>query len=180
MPAVSVNDRRFLLTLLAFGAEAGILAWEYLNGGVRSHHLLANPDLPAVSNWWGLLVIPLLTWWTLSQLRRRAESSAARSANGFAALVAFVCALAYGLALSLLFAQGSMLVDYAFFGLLALALVLRLWHGEYLLGFVFGMGFVIGPILPGLFGAVIALLSWAVHTVRRALWRKVRSRRGLA
>ena len=180
MPAVSVNDRRFLLTLLAFGAEAGILAWEYLNGGVRSHHLLANPDLPAVSNWWGLLVIPLLTWWTMSQLRRRAERSAARRANGFAALVAFVCALAYGLALSLLFLHGSMLVDYAFFGLLALALVLRLWHGEYLLGFVFGMGFVIGPVLPALFGAVIKLLSWAVHAVGRALWRKVRSRRSLA
>jgi hypothetical protein len=82
MPAVSVNDRRFLLTLLAFGAEVGILAWEYLNGGFRSHHLLANPDLPAVSNWWGLLVIPLLTWWTMSQLRRRAERSAAHSAKG--------------------------------------------------------------------------------------------------
>jgi hypothetical protein len=82
--------------------------------------------------------------------------------------------------LSLLFSQGSMLVDYAFFVLLGLALVLRLWHGEYLLGFVFGMGFVIGPVLPALFGAVIALLSWVVHTVGRALWRKVRSKRGLA
>ena len=126
MPAVSVSDRRILLTLLAFGAEAGILAWEYLNGGVRSHHLLANPDLPAVSNWWGLLLIPLLTWWTMTQLRRRIDHSAQPSAQGFAALAAFVCALAYGLALSLLFSHGSMLVDYAFFGLLALALVLRL------------------------------------------------------
>ncbi|MEW7848858.1 hypothetical protein AB2N08_09160 [Massilia aurea] len=180
MPAVSLNDRRVLLTLLAFGAEVGILAWEYLNGGVRSHHLLANPDFLAVSNWWGLLVIPLLTWWTLSQLRRRVERSAEHSANGTAALVAFVCALAYGLALSLLFSHGSMLVDYVFFGLLALALVLRLWHGEYLLGFVFGMGFVVGPILPAMFGAIIALFSWTVHTTGRALWRKVRAKRGVA
>lgn len=180
MPAVSVNDRRFLLTLLAFGAEVGILAWEYLNGGVQSHHLLANPDLPAVSNWWGLLLIPVLTWWSMSQLRRRVERSDGHSAKGFAALVAFVCALAYGLALSLLFSHGSMLVNYVFFGLLAVALVLRLWHGEYLLGFVFGMGFVVGPILPAIFGAMVALFSWTVHTAGRALWRKVRSKRGLA
>jgi len=180
MPAVSVSDRRILLTLLAFGAEAGILVWEYLNGGVRSHHLLANPDLPAVSNWWGLLLIPLLTWWTMTQLRRRIERSAQPSAQGFAALAAFVCALAYGVALSLLISHGSMLVDYAFFGLLALALVLRLWHGEYVLGFVFGMGFVIGPVLPALFGAMVSLFSWMVHTAWRVLWRKVRARRGLA
>jgi hypothetical protein len=180
MPTVSAHDRRFLFTFLALGAEAGILAWECLNGGVRSHHLLANPDLPAVSNWWGLLVIPLLTWWTLSRLRSRVESSAEHSAKRFAALVAFVCALAYGLALSLLFSHGSMLVDYVFYGLLALALALRLWHGEYLLGFIFGMGFAVGPILPAIFGAMVALFSWMVHAARCALWRKLRSKRGLA
>ena len=181
MPALSVNDRRIPLTFAAFGAEAAILAWEYMHGGVRSHHLLANPDLPAVSNWWGLFLIPHLTWWTLSQVRRRAERAVGRgaAAPGFAPLVAFVCALAYGLALSQLFSHGNVLVDYLFFGLLALALVLRLWHGEYLLGFVFGMGFVVGPILPAIFGAIIALFSWLVHAARRALWRRIRPERGL-
>jgi len=42
------------------------------------------------------------------------------------------------------------------------------------------MGFVIGPVLPALFGAMVALFSWVVHTAWRVLWRKVRARRGLA
>lgn len=174
MHAVS-NRRRFLLTLLALCAQLAILAWEYLHGGVGAHHLLANPELPAVSNWWGLLLVPLLAWWTVGRAERRIgqAASAGRSARP-APLTGFLCALAYGATLAALFAAGSGLVDYLFFGLLALALVLRLWHAEYLLGFVLAMSFVAGPVLPAMFGAIIALLSWLVHTAARALWRKLR------
>ncbi|WP_405207616.1 hypothetical protein [Aquimarina sp. LLG6339-5] len=37
--------------------------WEYhYNNGVTTHHLLAREDLTGISNWWGLLSIPLLSW----------------------------------------------------------------------------------------------------------------------
>lgn len=178
MHADDAIRKRFHLTLLALAAILALLAWEHLNGGVASHHLLANPDLPAVSNWWGLLLVPLLAWWTVGQVQRR--RARARVAPKFSPLAGFLCALAYGALLSALFAHGSSVVDYAFFGLLALALVVRLWHAEYLLGFVLGMAFVIGPILPAMFGALIALFSWLVQSAARAVWRKLRSRRGLA
>ena len=60
-----VNDKTqasigaFLVTLL-------ILLWEYFNGGVVSHNLLAREDLPAFSNFWGLLTVPLLFWISIS------------------------------------------------------------------------------------------------------------------
>lgn len=175
MNAASASRRRILLTLLALCAELALLAREHLHGGVLSHHLLANPDLPAVSNWWGLLLVPLLTWWTVGRIERRVRLAASGgSALKPAPLVAFLCALAYGAALAALFAAGSPLVDYVFFGLLALALVVRLWHAEYLLGFVLAMSWVAGPVLPAMFGTVIALFSWLVHTAARALWRRVR------
>lgn len=166
---------RLLLTLIALCAQLGMLAWEHLNGGVSAHHLLANPDLPAISSWWGLLLVPGLTWWTVGRARRRIDraAQAGRPARP-APLTGFLCALAYGATLAALFAAGSPLVDYGFFGLLALGLVVRLWHAEYLLGFVLAMSVVAGPILPAIFGAIIALLSWLVHTAARALWRRLR------
>ena len=175
MNAASTSRRRLLLTVLALCAELGLLAREHVNGGVLAHHLLANPELPAVSNWWGLLLVPLLTWWTVGRAERRAQlaASAGRALRP-APLVAFLCALAYGAVLAALFAAGSPLVDYLFFALAALALVVRLWHPEYLLGFVLAMSLVAGPVLPAMFGAVIALFSWLVHTAARALWRRLR------
>lgn len=169
------SSRRLLLSLLALCAQLAMLAWEHVDGGVRSHHLLADPSLPAVSNWWGLLLVPGLTWWAVGSARRRSARAAhaGRSARP-APLAGFLCSLAYGATLAALFAAGSPLVDYLFFGLLALALVVRLWHAEYLLGFVLAMSLVAGPILPAMFGAVIALLSWLVHTAARALWRRLR------
>lgn len=175
MNIVSTSRRRLLLTVLALCAELALLAREHLNGGVLAHHLLANPELPAVSNWWGLLLVPLLTWWCVGRVERRARLAAsAGHAVKPAPLIAFLCALAYGATLAALFAAGSPLVDYVFFGLLALALVVRLWHAEYLLGFVLAMSVVAGPVLPAIFGAIIALLSWLVHTAARALWRRLR------
>ncbi|MGF6272717.1 hypothetical protein ABIB38_001073 [Massilia sp. UYP11] len=172
MTAATASRRRTLLTLVALCAETALLAREYLHGGVASHHLLANPDLPAVSNWWGLLLVPLLTWWTVGRVERRAAGAGGPARR--AALVGFLCALAYGAMLAALFAAGSPVVDYVFFGLLALALVVRLWHAEYLLGFALAMSVVAGPILPAMFGAIIALFSWLVHAAARALWRRLR------
>lgn len=177
MPATPTHDRRIPLVLLALGVQAAILAWDHFHGGVASHHLLANRALPAVSSWWGLLLTPILAWWAVAGVQRRAVRATAASRVG--PLAGFLCALAYGGVLALLFSRGSALVEYLFFGLLALALVVRLWHGEYLLGFVSGMMFVTGPILPAMFGAVIALFSWLAHTVARAVWRRLRARRGL-
>lgn len=35
-----------------------LLAWEYTHGGVVSHHFLDRRDMPAISNWWSLAVLP--------------------------------------------------------------------------------------------------------------------------
>ena len=173
-PAARASNHRLALTVAALAGESCHLGWEYPHGCVLSHHLLANPDLPAVSNWWGLLLVPLLTWWTVGRIERRARLAASAGRPlAPAPLIAFLCALAYGATLAALFAAGNPLVDYLFFGLLALGLVVRLWHAEYLLGFVLGFVWVAGPGLPAMFGAVIAVFSWLVHAAARALWRRL-------
>ena len=35
-----------------------LLLWDHFNGGVPSHHIMHQKDLPAISNWWGGLLLP--------------------------------------------------------------------------------------------------------------------------
>lgn len=180
-PAARASNHRLALTVAALAGESCHLGWEYTHGGVLAHHLLANPDLPAVSNWWGILLIPLLTWWLAGGIVRRAEGRrTAATRTGIPPWTGFVCALAYGAVLATLFAFGSALVDPLFLGVLVLGLAIRLSRPEFVLGFVLGMTFVVGAVLPTLFAFIIAGLSWTVHTIAGALWRRMRAPGGAA
>ena len=65
---------RLILAVSAFAAEVLHLGWEYTHGGVPAHHLLNDPGLPAISNWWGLLVVPVLVWYLVGRIQRRAAT----------------------------------------------------------------------------------------------------------
>ena len=150
---------------LAALAAAAHLGWEHTHGGILSHHLLNRADLPTISNAWGLLVLPVLGWLAGSVVARRASArpSAARTA-----LAAFLGALAAGAALSVAFVAGSESAAGAvFFGVLLTGLVLPTYRAEYLFGFVLGMTFVFGSILPALFGLLAVGISAAAHLL---LW----------
>lgn len=53
---------RFPLWLPVAGLLLAIahLSVEHISGGVNSHHLLNSADLPAISNWFELITLPLL------------------------------------------------------------------------------------------------------------------------
>jgi hypothetical protein len=51
------------------------LTWDYFNGGVTVHYILANEDLPGISNWWGLLTVPSLTWISLSLMFNKTDAN---------------------------------------------------------------------------------------------------------
>jgi len=46
-----------VVTFLIFS----FLFWEYFHGGVTSHHILHQKDLPSISNWWSGIFLPILT-----------------------------------------------------------------------------------------------------------------------
>ena len=64
--------RKIQITLTAAAAIyiAGLLSWQHLHGGVVSHHILHRSDMPAISNWWGALILPLLTWVLAGRISR--------------------------------------------------------------------------------------------------------------
>ena len=150
---------------LAVLATAAHLGWEYAQGGVRSHHLLNRQDLPAISNWWGLLLLPLLGWLASQIVAHRVSSGRGTIAR---ALAAFGGSLLAGAALSGAFAAGHETATSAIFLVtLASGLVLRTYRAEYAFGFVVGMTFVFGSVLPALVAAVAASISAIAHLVIR-------------
>lgn len=154
---------RFRIGLTAVVAVAiwSLLAWQHFHGGINVHHLLANPELPRVSDAIGGVLLPVLTWVLLgfAKPRARIEPGGLRPI-----LVGLLAGLAYGAAMAVTFSTGlESITSYLFFGLLPLALILPVYRPECLLGFVMGMTFTFGAVLPTLFGSVMAAATYLVH-----------------
>jgi hypothetical protein len=164
----------FVLGLLASLAH---LVWEHTHGGVQSHHLLARPDLPAISNWWGLIILPFLGWLASHSATRDAAVDDGAATRSFSR---FLGALLVGLALSFSFAAGfESAATGLFLTSLAVGLILPIYRAEYIFGFVLGMTFVLGSVLPtiaALLGASIsAIAHFVIRPVMARLLRAVRA-----
>lgn len=157
-------------TALALLAELTHLAWEHFHGGILRHHFLNRADLPAISNWWGLLLLPALTWYLVGRINRRSAPPVDGRPGALprSVMVGFAGALLFGILLSGGFAlRQTALTQYLFQGLLLLAVLLRVYRAECVLGFVLGMTFVFGVVLPTAVASIIAALSMLLH---RALY----------
>ncbi|MBQ5945909.1 hypothetical protein [Massilia sp. ST3] len=158
------------LTVAVAFATAFILAWQHAGTGVPAHHLLAREDMPAISNWWGLLLLPLLTWIAASRIEHRFKGAAlaAGAAPGFCA------GLLFGAAIAFFFSSGRAdLCEYLMQGLLLLALFVPIYRAEAVLGFVFGLTFAFGPVLPVLVASVLAVIGYVLYHAPRLLWSAV-------
>lgn len=139
---------RFPVAALVFAMAH--LVFEHMTGGVQSHHILANPDLPSISNWFGLLTHPVVGIAAGFRLERPNS--------------ALIGALVYGAVLAISFEFGaSMLTNIAFFGLIACALVFPIYRAEYILGFMMGMTFTFGGVLPLIIALIFATISFVVR-----------------
>jgi hypothetical protein len=163
---------RILLAAIALVAESIHLGWEYSHGGVVAHHFLARADMPSVSNWWGLLLIPALTWFLAGRIERRLDSQQGGAVTVPPAVWAgFFGALAYGAVLALAFTFKFEGIGTIFLGIFALSLLFPTYRAEYVLGFVLGMAFTFGAILPTFIATIVAALSGLAHWLMKALWR---------
>jgi len=160
----------WLVTAGVLVFEGVQVAYEATHGGVVAHHILAMESLPAISNWWGLFLLPALTWCLARRASRRPEF-AARWGWALAALLA---SLAYGLVFG--FAFSAKVTDALFFLLLGVPLAgvfFRVYRGEYLIGFILGMSWTFGAVLPTFVALVAAAWSAALHL---GLYRMFRHR----
>ena len=153
-----------------------LLLWQHLHGGIPSHHLLQRADMPAISNAWGGLLLPIITWFLLGRVRTRILSRGASEARGHLLNVTlgFVFASLYGASLSILFVnEYSEASSVLFQGIFLLALFFRIYREECILGFIISMTITFGAVLPTLFAAVISAISILLYHAVRFILRHV-------
>lgn len=162
---------RVSLTLVVAVVVWSLLIWQQFNGGVPAHSFMARDDMPSISNWWGALTLPLLTWFALGNTQ-------ARIANGRttakAALAGGIGAMLFGVVLATSYALGySEIPDIQVRLLPLLSLAFPIYRAEYLLGFVLALSYTFGGVLPFLIGTVFALVGAVLYLTPRWLVRRL-------
>jgi hypothetical protein len=141
-----------------------LLIWEHFDGGVASHHILQQQNLPAISNWWNGLILPILTWFLIGRTEKRIgkQSLRGQQANKLQsqALRLFTAGLGLGVLIATSFTNGySALLDNVPYIILVLSLIIPIYYSEFILGFILGMTYTFGAILPALFILILAAIG---------------------
>lgn len=151
---------RWTIAVLVTVAEMAHLLWEHFHGGIRHHHILDRADLPSISNAWGIILLPALAWILSGRFLGRAAASGTARSVGFIAFGS----IAVGAALSAAFVYGyDTATSYIFMGCILSGLVLPVYRGEYVLGFVLGMTFTFGAVLPTFAALFVLVISVVAH-----------------
>ena len=158
------------------------LGLEIQNGGVVSHHLLAREDMPAISNWWGLLLLPALAWFLYPFMSgshvSMTKHPAGRLGLSRAAQHRLAGTIVYVGMLGAAFEIGNEQIPAVLMGVLfPLGIVIPLYRAELILGMVIGMTFTFGAIIPTFVTGVIALASYLTHTIARFIFLKMKALR---
>ncbi len=161
---------RILFTVIATLLSWTHLAWDYFHGGIPTHYLLHRKDLPGISNWWGAIVIPLLTWFLLYRIKSRVNDKNMNEVPNKLnhVIYGFIGALLFGIILSFFFTIGTDVPGYMMIGLFIISFFIPLYRAEHLLGFVLGMAYTFGAILPILIGSILLLIFIIDYGVVRA------------
>lgn len=141
-----------------------LLFWEHFHGGVASHHILHQQNLPAISNWWSGLLLPILTWILISRSEKRLRMQSAylqQSGNLKSKLLGlFMIGLVLGVLIATSFTnEYNLFLDNILYIILMLSLIVPIYYAEFMLGFILGMTYTFGTILPTIFILVTAAIG---------------------
>jgi hypothetical protein len=161
----------FKIRIYFIGAAAlaiwSLLIWNYFHGGIPRHNILAREDLPSFSNAWGALLIPLLTWFLLYRIQRRLDKNPTPVVPS-TILYGFAGALVFGITLSILvMSRVEHVPGYMMLSVFLMALFIPIYRAEFLLGFVLGMTYAFGAVLPIGMGSILISIGAIIHLLIR-------------
>jgi hypothetical protein len=159
-----------IVTFLIFS----FLFWEHFHGGVTSHHILHQQNLPSISNWWSGLLLPMLTWFLLSRIEKRLDknNSQTQQTNNAISKVFwfFLIGLVFGVLLSTSFTnEYKPFLDNVLYILIVLSFIIPVYYSEFILGFILGMTYTFGAIIPTVFILIIAVIGLVVYRFIRPI-----------
>ncbi|WP_461491593.1 hypothetical protein [Pontibacter sp. HJ8] len=164
---------RLYLTGIVSITIGALLVWQHYHGGVPIHHIAADETLPAISNWWGVLLLPVLTWFLTYRIQKRVfgnkDAYLATTKSLLHVLYRFTGALLFGILIAVCFSFGYHdMTGNLVLGLLPVAIFFPIYRAECLLGFVIAMTFTFGAVLPTGFGTFLTLVAAGLYLYIRA------------
>ncbi len=159
---------KVLITGIVTFFIVSILIWEYFNGGVPSHHILHQKELPAISNWWSGIVLPILTWILLGRIEKRHNNQAplTQKTNYLNSKIIglFIIGLVFAIFIAAAFTyEYTTFLDYVIYFFLILSFIIPIYYSEFILGFVLGMTYTFGAILPTAFILILAAVGALIY-----------------
>lgn len=178
MKALTVNKVKYGLVCFAFIFVAIQLAIEHFHGGVERHYLMADPEMPSFSNWWGLVILPVFAWLAAILLKKRVGGQIKSDANETEIPRSFVFGL-FGMLIvsalqSVAFEVGFPSVTmYLALAVLLVSLFVPIYRAECFFGHLVGATFTFGPIIPLIGISITAIVSAASHFIAKPILRKI-------
>ncbi len=161
MSLKKVLSNSLAAAFFAFLITLGFILREYFTDGVITHHLLARDDLPGFTNWLGLVTVPLLFIIGSILINKRLNKPDKQDEP---IVSRFLIAFIFGLTISICWALDlEIILPYFILLPLVVAIVKPVHFPECLMGFVIGMLFSFGGILPIIIGTVLLILSFLIH-----------------
>lgn len=154
--------KRILITSAMTLAIWGQVIWDYLHGGIPTHYLLHNPNLPGIPNWVGALVFPFFVYFLLYRIQKRIDKNNSEEPLQ-KVLWRFLGGLLFAVAISVCFVNGLEYTDYILALVFLLAFIYPLYKSEYYLGWVLGAAFTFGAFIPIVFGGIFCLLLFLIN-----------------
>ena len=150
------------------------LFWEHFHGGVTSHHLLHQQDLPSISNWWSGILLPTLTWFLLCRIEKRLDKkiSHTQQTNNSISTVfwLFLTGLVFGILLSTSFTnEYKPFLDNVLYIIIVLSFIIPIYYSEFILEFILGMTYTFGAIIPTVFILLIAIIGLVAYRFIRPI-----------
>jgi len=160
--------KRLYFTAFVLIAIWSLLIYDHFHGGVPTHYILHREDLPGFSNWWGGFLLPIITWFLLCRIQKRAKKSSEKSNFFSEVFFGFVGALVFGILLSVFFTFNyEEMPLYLLAALFIGSLFFPIYKAECFLGFIIGMTFTFGGVLPILIGSIFTLIGAFLYLVVR-------------
>lgn len=176
---INLNRLRLIISVIICISTFGWLFWTYFHGGIPSHHILDQKDLPAISNLWSGIFLPVLAWILLGKIKNRMEKQTIidiqYKSKMTRILGRFIIGLFFGASLSVSFINNyKPFLDNVLYLLLILSFIVPIFFSEFILGFVLGMTYTFGAIFPTAFILIIAAIGFVLYRFIRLLIIKSR------
>jgi hypothetical protein len=161
--------KKLTLIIASVIPALALILWEYFNGGVATHYPGADSSNLGLSNWWGLVTIPMLTWVALGLIdKRTAEEARDRETSNSITLEKsyFAGGVVFGLIAALLWELDQQeYLPYVMLSPWVLSLFLRIYLPETTMGFVLAMMITFGAVLPIVFAVVIQTIGFIIYLI---------------